>query len=180
MSESTSSESEFLCLYLDDFCEEIEVEANEDEDQGSCGQASTSAKAGCKRGKNTARGTGAAKGGSKRKRKMLNKEEKAQVMLSICDVNVDDVLSHVKETVSNERHIIENSARNDFWTGLQSSGKQIVTELLRTLSSLFASLYKSCDKGKDKYMKFQLEWHQCCSVFLLPPDKELSDVGVDA
>ena len=47
MSESTSSGSEFLCLYLDDFCEEIEVEVNEDEDQGSCGQASTLAKAGC-------------------------------------------------------------------------------------------------------------------------------------
>ena len=55
----------------------------------------------------------------------------------------------------------------------------MVTELLRTLASLFASLCKSCDKGKDKYMKFQLEWHQCCSVFLLPPDKGLSDVGVD-
>ena len=55
----------------------------------------------------------------------------------------------------------------------------MVTELLCTLVSSFASLYKSCDKGKDKYMKFQLEWHQCCSVFLLPPDKGLFDVGVD-
>ena len=54
-----------------------------------------------------------------------------------------------------------------------------MTELLRTLASLLASLYKSCDKGKDKYMKFQLEWHQCCSVFLLPPDKCLTDVGVN-
>lgn len=155
-------------MSLDDFCEEIEVEANEDQGQGSCGQVSTLAKAGHKRG-----AAGAAKGGSKRKRKMLNKEEKAQVMLSICDVNLDDVLSHVKEAVSNETHIAENSAQNDFWTCLQSSGKQLVTELLRTLSSLFTSLYKSCDKGKDKYKKFQLEWHQCCGVFLLPADRAL-------
>lgn len=42
------SESEFLCLYLDDYCEVIEVEASEDEDQGSCSRASTSAKAGHK------------------------------------------------------------------------------------------------------------------------------------
>ena len=55
----------------------------------------------------------------------------------------------------------------------------MVIELLRTLASLFALLYKACDKGKDKYMKFQLEWYQCCSVFLLPPGKGLSDVGVD-
>ena len=79
--------------------EEIEVGANEDEDQGSSSQAFTSEKAVHKRGKNTA-----AKGGSKRKRKMLNKEEKAEVMLSICDVNVDDVLSHVKEAVTSETH----------------------------------------------------------------------------
>ena len=32
---------------------------------------------------------------------MINKEEKAQVMLSICNVNVDNVLSHMKEAVSN-------------------------------------------------------------------------------
>ena len=82
----------------------------------------------------------------------------------------------MKETVDNERHITENSARSDFWAGLQSSGKQMLNELLRTLASLFA---KSWDKGKDKYMKFQLEWQQGCSVFLLPPDKSLSDVGVD-
>ena len=43
-----ASESDFLCLCLDDFCEEIEVGTNEDEDQGSCSQASTSAKAGHK------------------------------------------------------------------------------------------------------------------------------------
>ena len=130
---------------------------NESEDQESCSEASTAAKAGRKRT--------ATKGGPKRKRKMLNKEEKSRVMLFICDVNLDDVLSYVKEA---ERHITENSARTEFWTCLQSS-QQMVTELLRTLASLFATLYKSCDKGKDKYMTFQLEWHQRCSVFLLPP-----------
>ena len=162
------SEIESEWLSLDDFREDIKIEANEDEGQGSCGQASTLAEAGHKHG-----AAGAAKGGSKRKREMLNKGEKAQVMLSICGVNLDDVLSHVKEAVSNEIHITENSAWNDFWTCLQSSGKQLVTELLRTLSSLFASLYKSCDKGRDKYLQIQLEWHQCCGVFLLPADKEL-------
>jgi hypothetical protein len=39
---------------LDYFCEHIVVGVNEDEDQGSCSQASTSAKTGHKRGKNTA------------------------------------------------------------------------------------------------------------------------------
>ena len=43
---------------------------------------------GSKRGKDTQQGVGVTMGSSKskRKQKMLNKDEKAQVMLSICDV----------------------------------------------------------------------------------------------
>ena len=165
-SSATSSDNDFVCLYLDDFCEEVEVDGRVPVQSGS------------KRGRDTQQGVGVTMGSSKRKRKMLNKEEKAQVMLSICDVNVDEVLSYVKETVSNEKHITENSTRRDFWGRLKSSDMEMMTELLRTLVSTFSSLYKSCDKGKDKYMKFQIEWHQCCSVFLLPLDKSLSDIGV--
>ena len=61
--ESMESESDFVCLNLDDGCEEVEVEVevNEGEDQGSCSEVSTTAKAGCKRT--------TAKGGLKRKQK---------------------------------------------------------------------------------------------------------------
>ena len=51
--------------------------------------------------------------------------------------------------------------------------------LTLSLADAFANLYKSCDKGKDKYMNFQLEWHRYCSVFLLSPGKDISDVGYD-
>lgn len=51
----------------------------------------------------------------------------------------------------------------------------MVTELLRTLASLFHCT-NPVTKGKDKYMKFN--WiGQSCSVFLLPPDRGLPDVG---
>ena len=73
----SSSESEFLCLFLDDFCEEIELEGNKEEEQGSYREEPVSSQVGRKRSKSIATG------GSKRKRKVLNKEEKAQVMLSI-------------------------------------------------------------------------------------------------
>lgn len=82
----------------------------------------------------------------------------------------------MKSVLSEENHM-QNSSELEFWTCLQSS--QLVPELLRTLASLFASLYSVCDKGKDKYMKFQLEWHRCCSIFILPSSKGLSDTGVD-
>ena len=39
--------------------------------------------------------------------------------------------------------------------------------LTLSLADAFANLYKSCDKGKDKYLNFQLEWHRYCSAYLL-------------
>ena len=81
-----------LFVFMYDFCEEIEVN-NKEEDQESSSQTS---KAGSKRPTG-----GQAKGGCKRKCKKLNKEEKVQVMLSISDVNID---LYVKDKVSKERH----------------------------------------------------------------------------
>lgn len=69
---------DLVCLYLDDFCEEVIVDDGEDEEQGSCSQAS--AQSGRKRGtKSTTSGVPKAKGSSKRKRKTLNKDETASL-----------------------------------------------------------------------------------------------------
>ena len=32
----------------------------------------------------------------------------------------------------------------------------------------FITLYDKCSYGKQKYLRFQIEWHTHCSVFLLP------------
>ena len=165
-------EEEFVCLYLDDVCEEVELEDADDEvlvlaDEEQSGDTSDTGR------ESKRRRSQAAKKTSKRKRTMLSKDEKARVMLSIRDVDIDSLLKHVREIVSTERHILDNSVRRNFWTDLQKS-EEMTSELLKSLVSLFASLYKGCDKGKEKYLRFQLEWHRCCSVFLLTPDKSLS------
>ena len=79
---------------------------------------------------------------------MLSKDGKLRVMLSICDVDIDILLKHVQEVVSTKRHILDNSVRRNFWTDLQKS-EVMTSGLLKSLMiSLFASLYKCCDKGK--------------------------------
>ncbi len=44
------------------------------------------------------------------------------------------------------------------------------------LGETFVQIYKSCDQGKEKFMKFQLEWHKMCSIFLLPSSTAVSVV----
>ena len=115
---------------------------------------------------------------TKRKRKVLNKTEKTKIMLSLCDVDICSVIKHVKSTIEAEKHMEEVPGRMEFWNALEKS-ESLMKEIMLSLTSTFASLYKSCDKGKCKYLNFQLEWHRYCSVFLLPPGKDVSDVDYD-
>lgn len=159
-------------LYLDDVGEEVEIRASVVDGEGPSCTVKT------RQGKRK-RSTGSeGKVGSKRKRKVLNKKEKEKVMLHLCDVDVNGLLSHIKDTIETEKHIQESKEKLEFWKYLEHS-KALLTELTIYLADAFANLYKSCDKGKDKYMNFQLEWHRLCSVFLLPPDKDISDLDFD-
>ena len=60
---------------------------------------------------------------------LCNKEDNAQVILCICDVDVNNVLSYMKEVVGGENPM-QNIAEQEFWPCLQSS--QLLTELLHT------------------------------------------------
>ena len=53
--------------------------------------------------------------------------------------------------------------------------------LVKGLTELFIRVYKSCQTGKDKYCRFQLEWHRQCSLLLRDQvdggvNKELSQI----
>ena len=111
----------------------------------------------------------------KKKRKALNKKEKEKILLCLCDIDSNEVTTFVKAKVSNEKHISECHERKMFWESLQSC--VLFLDLLCFLSEAFVGIYKSCDKGKEKFMKFQLEWHRMCSVFLLPCSKTIEESG---
>ena len=42
------------------------------------------------------------------------------------------------------------------------------------LVDLFVSVFKSCEKGKDRYTKFQVQWHRNCSLLLMDNVDEAS------
>ena len=41
---------------------------------------------------------------------------------------------------------------------------------------VFTSCYNDSSAGKEKYLRFQLEWHNHCSVFLLPKKYDTSSI----
>ena len=50
--------------------------------------------------------------------------------------------------------------------------------LTEQLKKQFARLYSAHSTGADKYLKFQLQWHQHCSYYLVDYNCELSLIGL--
>ena len=86
---------------------------------------------------------------SSRKSKSLNKKEKAKLLEELRHISgVQQLLSSL----------------------LDSNGKEMAA-ICDGLADNFVCVYLNCDKGKEKYARFQVPWHQSCSKFLLPVDE---------
>ena len=62
-------------------------------------------------------------------------------------------------------HIDLFQERDVFWRSLQGA-QPLLSTLVKELVELFIRVYKSCQKRKDRYCRFQLEWHRQCSLLL--------------
>ena len=70
----------------------------------------------------------------------------------------------VVSNVSSEHHVHIFKDREHLWESLQSA--KMFPSLLEQLVILFVRIYTSCQTGKDKYSRFQVEWHKQCSSML--------------
>ena len=86
-------------------------------------------------------------------------------MLSGLASNDSEVTSDVITIVSKEDHIHIFNERNKLWNSLLST-RSLMSTLVKGLIELFINIYKSCQKGKDKYCRFQIDWHKQCSMLL--------------
>ena len=102
-----------------------------------------------------------------RKTRLLNKDEKKVLLDMLSDLasNSSDVVCSVISIVTQENHIHLYKEREKLWSSLQSA-QSLMSTLVKGLTELFIRVYKSCQTGKDKYCRFQLEWHRQCSLLL--------------
>ena len=104
-----------------------------------------------------------------RKTRLLKKDEKRALLDVLGNLvsNSSEVMSAVTEIISKQNHMHLFKDREQLWTSLQSNRAQsLMTTLVKGLIELFIRVYKSCQKGKEKYCRFQVEWHRQCSLLL--------------
>ena len=105
---------------------------------------------------------------SKRSKCQLNKKEREHVIQSLEVISGETLLDIVVNDLSTKMHMHHYQEREELMISLvDSSGEELKT-ICTGLAKSFIELYAKCDKGKEKYGRFQVEWHQSCSKFLLP------------
>ena len=82
-----------------------------------------------------------------------------------------ELLETVVKRLSEELHMQHHPEREQLMISILDSSKEDMERICAGLADTLIELYMKCDKGKEKYGRFQVEWHQSCSKFLLDRNK---------
>ena len=106
------------------------------------------------------------------KKGALNKTTRNVIIKSIRDIPLDTIIEQVKVQLYKEQFLYNKETYTKILDELVSS-----TSLFRSLiehhRTTFVTVYGQNATGKEKYLRFQMEWHSQCSIFLLPKYKDI-------
>ena len=75
------------------------------------------------------------------------------------------ILDKVRENMNSQLHLQAFPARQTFW--MEFSCSDVFADVVAHLQNAFVEVYRAYDKGRDKFLRFQLEWYIRCSSTLL-------------
>ena len=118
--------------------------------------------------------------GKSRTKKMLKKSERTAIVRNIKDKATTDLAIELAAELDKDhtRFLAQNESLNTLWSSLKSANL-LYHDLIEYHRSIFASLYEANGTGKEKYMRFQIEWYRYCSIFLLPTDVPINTIILD-
>ena len=99
----------------------------------------------------------------KRACKTLNKKERKDLGDYLKSVD-DDVLMFAVHSKLFEQPF-PDTTNNSIEVSFEN--KELLSDILNHHHCRFVELFLECQKGVDSFLRFQLQWHQHCSVFLL-------------
>lgn len=111
----------------------------------------------------------------KKKKTLLKKADK-KVLIDKLRARIDsqETIPFIIKTVDGESHVHVFKDRETLWNLLQQQ-QSLLSTVFKGLVEIFLHIFKSCEKGKDKYSKFQVEWHLHCSMLL---QSQIDDTGI--
>lgn len=98
---------------------------------------------------------------------LLKKAEKKALVEKLKAVTSDchEAVISITRIIDAENHIHVFKQHEILWNKLQQQ-QSLLAAIFNGLVETFIHSFKCCEKGKDKYCRFQVEWHNQCSVLL--------------
>ena len=156
------------------FDEEVQEEENETDENDENDENLEPRSKRAKGDKGKTRATNGKTKSKKRRRKMLAKTEKKRI------VNHVKSLNSMAAAVLSLTEAVSAMPNRD--TNLISSCRRIlpsqVAFFAKHLQEMFVELYNECSTIKDRYLHFQLKWHNHCSIFLVDRNQDLTMLGL--
>jgi len=110
-----------------------------------------------------------------RQRKTLNKTEKLNVTERVKTCSSGTLCIVVMTKLGQQLPVNASEKLKEFCISLPVSSMQFFADQLK---KQFVKIYSECATMADKYLKFQLQWHQHCSYYLVEYNRELSLIGI--
>ena len=104
--------------------------------------------------------------GNKVSRKLLRKDQRATIIDSIKTMSLNTIAHEVKLRLHEQLQSSEQILKVILDSLVDN--EKLLLSLVKHHHNTFVNLYVQCSSGKEKYIRFQLDWHKHCSVFLLP------------
>ena len=93
----------------------------------------------------------------------MNKTTRNVIIKSIRDIPLDTIVEQVKVQLYKEQFLYNRET----YTKILDELVSLFRSLIEHHSTTFVMVYGQNATGKEKYLRFQTEWHSQCSIFLM-------------
>jgi len=111
-----------------------------------------------------------------RRRKVATKKEQQRLVTEIRALSLTEISSCCLDKTRFKLTEHANQAVVEF--ALEFEPNEVFF-VVKSLQNLFAKLYESCSKKKDKFITFKFQWHQNCSILLVKDATDLAQMKLD-
>ena len=112
-----------------------------------------------------------------RKRTMLGKGERLTVTKMIQDLPLETIIKKIE--VSFREEVTSRDLGLSNIIDLLLVEKNLLILLVEYHRIIYLRIFNMFSTGKEKFLKFQLEWHVNCSILLLPKDVPVKSISPD-
>lgn len=112
-----------------------------------------------------------------RRRKMATKKEREHLVKEVRAFSLNELTTICLDATRFKLTEHVNPLVKEFAMAFEPSDIFFIVKCLR---SLFAEVYEDCHKKKEKFIAFQFQWHQQCSILLVKNTTDLAQLNLDS